>query len=451
MTITDKQVEPAWCPACKGSGEGVGIARSGLDTFEVPIQCDRCEGIGAAHSSAEQPAKADFVGDYPQPGYTGLPKLTTVYSDERARFEVWAFAELRTPTSEWGAAWSAWQAARSQSAPAAQGEVVPGVAPDRIYLGTGCDEPECAGTCYFERGAETTWCRDRLGPYDVEYVRADLATPQPSAPGGLHPRTADLVLRFSAALAAKLFAAQQKYGYSDGWADSDWLDECRAKLLEHVDKGDPRDVANYCAFLWHHGASTAQPSGRPSTWPGKFGDALFHLDRIAQAAGVGQSEWTTPDQAADLIIAKLSADGAQPSADDAPVDMLLFCPRCSMQHIDAPEPSYADNGEDDTTWHNPPHRSHLCHGCGHIWRPADVATNGVAKLRTQGKEDGSPIPAPPADARDAGAVRHGVNCQKVIHSGSGYLHGSEDDTPYDVDGVSYCGRCHYAIERRGKS
>src|SRR5574340_600312 len=24
-------------------------------------------------------------------------------------------------------------------------------------------------------------------------------------------------------------------------------------------------------------------------------------------------------------------------------------------------------------WDNPPHRSHLCHGCGHIWRPADVA------------------------------------------------------------------------------
>jgi hypothetical protein len=70
----------------------------------------------------------------------------------------------------------------------------------------------------------------------------------------LHPRTADLVNRFAAALKEKLATAQEKYGYSDGWADPCWVDECRAKLIEHVHKGDPRDVAAYCAFLWHHGA-----------------------------------------------------------------------------------------------------------------------------------------------------------------------------------------------------
>jgi hypothetical protein len=54
-------------------------------------------------------------------------------------------------------------------------------APKRIYLGTGCDEPECAGTCYFQPGFEATWCADRLGPYDVEYVRADLVAPPADA------------------------------------------------------------------------------------------------------------------------------------------------------------------------------------------------------------------------------------------------------------------------------
>lgn len=86
----------------------------------------------------------------------------------------------------------------------------------------------------------------------------------------LHPRTRDLANRFSAAMAEKLLAAQRKYGYSDGWADPSWMDECRAKLLEHVAKGDPRDVANYCAFLWSHGESTAAPSphhgGEPVAW-----------------------------------------------------------------------------------------------------------------------------------------------------------------------------------------
>lgn len=65
-----------------------------------------------------------------------------------------------------------------------------------------------------------------------------------------------------------------------------------------------------------------------------------------------------------------------------PVDMLLFCPQCFKQHIDAPA------GE----WTNPPHRSHLCGFCGTEWRPSDHATNGVASIRTSGKNDGSATP-----------------------------------------------------------
>lgn len=62
-----------------------------------------------------------------------------------------------------------------------------------------------------------------------------------------------------------------------------------------------------------------------------------------------------------------------------PIPMILFCPACGLQHIDAPEP--------EGGWDNPPHKSHLCHGCGHIWRPADVATNGVAEISTRGDHD----------------------------------------------------------------
>lgn len=76
-------------------------------------------------------------------------------------------------------------------------------------------------------------------------------------PEGLHPATKQLVFGFACALANKLHTAEKKYGYSDGWLDSGWMDECRAKLREHIEKGDPRDVAAYCAFLWHHKQSTA--------------------------------------------------------------------------------------------------------------------------------------------------------------------------------------------------
>ena len=76
-------------------------------------------------------------------------------------------------------------------------------------------------------------------------------------PDDLHPTTKQLVFTFAMALADKLYSAEKKYGYSNGWADKHWMDECRSKLREHIEKGDPRDVAAYCAFLWYHKESTA--------------------------------------------------------------------------------------------------------------------------------------------------------------------------------------------------
>jgi hypothetical protein len=40
--------------------------------------------------------------------------------------------------------------------------------------------------------------------------------------------------------------------------------------------------------------------------------------------------------------------------------------------------------------------------------------------------------------------QHGINCQKRKHRG-GEIHQSDDDSPYVVDGVKYCGRCHELI------
>ena len=62
------------------------------------------------------------------------------------------------------------------------------------------------------------------------------------------------------------------------------------------------------------------------------------------------------------------------------IPMVLFCPKCGLQHIDAPDERTPD-------WTNPPHKSHLCHGCGTIWRPADVPTEGVVCIETRGSKD----------------------------------------------------------------
>lgn len=85
-------------------------------------------------------------------------------------------------------------------------------------------------------------------------------------PHDLHFQTVRLLQGFFAALAAKLYAAQNKYGYTDGWRDAGWMEECRVKLREHLEKGDPRDVAAYCAFLWFHNEPTRR-DGEPCVHP----------------------------------------------------------------------------------------------------------------------------------------------------------------------------------------
>lgn len=72
---------------------------------------------------------------------------------------------------------------------------------------------------------------------------------------------------------------------------------------------------------------------------------------------------------------------------ETPIDMLLWCPSCGLQHVDAPD-------EQTPGWTNPPHRSHRCKGCGHIWRVCDRPTNGVAEISTFGKADLRPDPEP---------------------------------------------------------
>lgn len=71
-------------------------------------------------------------------------------------------------------------------------------------------------------------------------------------PEGLSRCTAELVLDFSKAIAEKLHQSERKYGWSDGWKESDWQEKCLADFHHHIGKGDPRDVAAYCAFMWHH-------------------------------------------------------------------------------------------------------------------------------------------------------------------------------------------------------
>lgn len=80
---------------------------------------------------------------------------------------------------------------------------------------------------------------------------------------------------------------------------------------------------------------------------------------------------------------------------EQPIPMVLYCPMCGVQHIDAPEPERLEAFDSGAAieyirkpaWANPPHKSHLCHACGTVWRPADVCTTGIEAVATKGKAD----------------------------------------------------------------
>ncbi len=71
-----------------------------------------------------------------------------------------------------------------------------------------------------------------------------------------------------------------------------------------------------------------------------------------------------------------------------------------------------------------PTRCAKCGDVGHVWCGESYAMPAAPER-----------PAPPY-------VEHGKTCKKAPHGAGGYLHLPEDDGPYDVDGVKYCGRCH---------
>ncbi len=114
---------------------------------------------------------------------------------------------------------------------------------------------------------------------------------------------------------------------------------------------------------------------------------------FAKIAWVECSECARPELSGR--VAELEAQLA------SPIDVLLFCPNCGEQHIDGAKPEVCEtcgNGESEcscgayTPWLNPPHKSHRCNYCNHVWRPADAPTNGVAKIQSGGRHDGDPQP-----------------------------------------------------------
>jgi hypothetical protein len=117
------------------------------------------------------------------------------------------------------------------------------------------------------------------------------------------------------------------------------------------------------------------------------------------------------------------AVAAGPDEKPRPIDMILYCPRCGTQHIDAPEP--------ERDWTNPSHRSHLCHFCECVFRPADVPTNGVARITTCGENDTWPPEDTPKRIQIVNVAEQG--CRRCVDCEGQHHHWIEDPREEDVD------------------
>lgn len=119
---------------------------------------------------------------------------------------------------------------------------------------------------------------------------------------------------------------------------------------------------------------------------GKYGFVLENPRLLAEPVPCkgALGFWEVPQE---LFRQFVFADG-----NSSPINLVLHCPECGTRHIDEAEPSACQecganksnhNGKDNgtcpefTAWTNPPHKSHRCKKCNHVWRPYDFATNGV--------------------------------------------------------------------------
>lgn len=93
----------------------------------------------------------------------------------------------------------------------------------------------------------------------------------------------EAVDKFAQAMKQKLAQAREK-GRS-GWEQMNPAD-ISAMLREHVEKGDPRDVANFCMFLWNLGQPITpckpiqtEPVAQPYAYVYEFDSGMFGIHR----------------------------------------------------------------------------------------------------------------------------------------------------------------------------
>lgn len=98
-----------------------------------------------------------------------------------------------------------------------------------------------------------------------------------------------------------------------------------------------------------------------------YRDALLAIGRLVVTKIPFKALPDNPDAAALATIVR-AVESLVVGEKPKPIPMLLWCPECGERHVD--EGMFAATD----------HHTHACQHCGHVWRPALVATKGVQFL-----------------------------------------------------------------------
>lgn len=155
---------------------------------------------------------------------------------------------------------------------------------------------QCNGCAWKGQRGETVMCGSvgPLCPSCHETCETLTLSESPAEPAARHPDD-EAVDRFAYAMKQKLALAREK-GRS-GWQQMNPA-ELSDMLRDHVEKGDPRDVANFCMFLWHHGwviETTNKPAAQEPVAVVDANDDGFWADILPdRSVKVGQLLYTHP-------------------------------------------------------------------------------------------------------------------------------------------------------------
>lgn len=115
---------------------------------------------------------------------------------------------------------------------------------------------------------------------------------------------------FAEAMKAKMAASRAKG--RGGW-EACSADDLSRMLREHIEKGDPRDVANFCMMLHHKGAAIAAEQSGPV---GVVTDAEIQLLwDVACKDSPGKPGWSRHIRFARAILARAAAQGSEDKRD----------------------------------------------------------------------------------------------------------------------------------------